>query len=74
MSAEADSPDHAVRRLQEALGKRLSGCEVVELDIPASRGGNPWLNYAGLWKGHPNFDAFREAVAEYRANVDAPQQ
>lgn len=74
LSVEADSPRNAVRRLKEAMERKLSECEVIELDIPPARLGNPWSKHAGVWKEHPDYDAFREAVTEYRRSVDASQE
>ncbi len=74
LSVEADSAANAVSRLKEAMENRLSECEVVEVSIPSSRRDHPWLKYAGIWKGHLEYDAFREAVTEYRAGVDAERE
>lgn len=71
LSVEADSPTNAVRQLKAAMEKKLSECEMVELDILPSRADHPWFKYVGIWKGHPDFEAFREAVTEHRAGVDA---
>ena len=74
LAAEANSPANAVRRLKEAMEKKLAECEVVELEIHSSPADHPWVKHAGIWKEHPDFDAFREAVTEYRAGVDALQE
>ena len=70
LSVEADSAANAVSQLKEAMENRLSECEVVEVNIPSPRRDHPWLNYAGIWEAHPEFDAFRESVTEYRAGAD----
>ena len=74
LSVEADSAANAVSRLKEAMENRLAEGEVVEVNIPSSRRDHPWLKYAGIWKGHPEFGGFREAVTEYRAGVDAARE
>ncbi|MBI2949336.1 MAG: hypothetical protein HYY23_16975 [Verrucomicrobia bacterium] len=74
LSVEADSPANAVNQLKQAMEHRLSECEVVELNIQSSRRDHAWLKYAGVWKEHPEFDAFQEAVTEYRAGVDSARE
>ena len=74
LSVEADSAAKAVSKLKEAVENKLSECEVVELKIPWSRRDDPWVKFAGIWKGHPDFEAFQEAVTEYRADVDAARE
>ncbi len=74
LSVEADSAANAVSQLKEAVENKLLECEVVELDIPSSRRDHPWLQFAGVWKDHPDFEAFQEAVTEYRAGADASRE
>jgi len=74
LAVEADSAGNAVRRLKETVEKRLSECEVVEFDVAPPRVSNPWQKYAGVWKLHPEFDVFQEAVTEYRAGADASRE
>ena len=74
LSVEGDSAANAVSRLKEAVENKLSACEVVELTIRSSQRDHPWLKYAGIWKGHPDFEAFQEAVAEYRTSVVASRE
>lgn len=74
LSVEADSAANAVSQLKEAMEHKLSGCEVVELNIRSSQRDHPWLKYAGVWKEHPDFETFQEAVTEYRTDVDAARK
>jgi hypothetical protein len=46
--------------------KRLANGEWLQVPLPGPPETNPWVAYAGVWKDHPDFDAFLENVAEYR--------
>jgi phosphoribosylformylglycinamidine (FGAM) synthase PurS component len=70
LEVEAGSREDAVERLREVAQKRLANVELVELSLPEVREPNPWVSFAGVWKDHPDFDAFRENIAEYRRKVD----
>jgi hypothetical protein len=70
LEAEASSREEAVERLRELAKKRLESGELVEISLPEVREPNPWVEFAGVWKDHPDFDAFRENIAEYRRKVD----
>ena len=56
----------ALTRLAELAKKRLAGGELVQIALPGPTESNPWKKFAGIWKDHPDFDAFRESIAEYR--------
>jgi hypothetical protein len=38
--------------------------------IAPSPGSNPWLAIAGMWKDDPTIDEFRQAIEEYRREID----
>lgn len=66
--AEGDTRAKALARLGELAENRLSQGEIVE--IPSSID-HPWAKYSGIWKDHPEFDAYQADIAKYRASADA---
>jgi transcriptional regulator NrdR family protein len=70
MASEGSSREEAVERLREQATQRLKGGELVEISIAAVADANPWVRYAGIWKNHPDFDAFLENLAEYRRTAN----
>jgi hypothetical protein len=70
LTAEAPTPDEAVRKLQELVEARVSaGTLFTEIDVPDA--GNPWLRGAGMFKGDPLFEEWQQAIAERRRQLDA---
>ena len=70
LQSEGSSPDEAVRRLRDLAEERIAGGVVVQIELPASPTPNPWVEFAGVWKDHPDFDAFRENIAAHRRQID----
>ena len=31
---------------------------------------HPWMPFAGIWKDHPEIDAWQDTIAEHRAQLD----
>ena len=31
---------------------------------------HPWVPFAGIWKDHPEIDAWADTIAEHRAQLD----
>lgn len=69
MESEGESREDAVERLREQAVQRLKASELVQVSIQEIPD-NPWIKYAGIWKDHPEFDAFLENIAEYRRTAD----
>ncbi len=70
LSAEGATEEEALRRLREQIDDRLaSGTRLVSLQVPAR--GNPWTEFAGMFKDDPHFDEWQEAIAENRRKADA---
>jgi hypothetical protein len=68
-TAEGSTPDEALRRFKEKILEQLiGGAELVSLDVPANK---PWLEAFGVFRDDPDFDAWQEAMAEYRRQVEA---
>lgn len=75
ISAEGQTSDEALRRLQAELQQRIAnGSQVVFLETessqPAIGAEHPLARYAGCMKDDPLYDEWQAAVAEYRAQCD----
>jgi hypothetical protein len=65
LASEGKSRADALRRLQRLACKRLSAGELVQVDF-ASGAVNPWKEFAGVWKDHPEFESFLADIVAYR--------
>jgi hypothetical protein len=72
LETEGKSREEAIERLSELAQKRIAGGQLLEITLPRLPETNPWRAYAGIWKDHPDFDAFLENIAEYRRKVNRP--
>jgi hypothetical protein len=72
LETEGTSQDDALERLYELAKKRLASGQLIQMNLPDGPATNPWQAYAGIWKDHPEFDAFLENIAEYRRGVNRP--
>ena len=73
METEGASREEALQRLQELAQSRLAAGELVQVSLPNGDSGHPWMKFAGVWKGHPEFDQFQQNVAEFRRSLDVPE-
>ena len=61
--------EEALRKLRDKIRSRLkNGVEVVALEVSAEP--NPWVEFAGMFKDDPMIDEWKNAMAEYRRQVD----
>ena len=66
---EGPTREEALKKLQDELQAKISnGAEVVLLDVPAEP--NPWLKIAGMYKDDSMFEEWKQAMAEYRDQVE----
>jgi hypothetical protein len=72
LETEGASQDEALERLYELAKKRLAAGQLIQMNLPDTSATNPWQAFAGIWKDHPDFDAFLENIAEYRRSADQP--
>src|SRR5690349_6264072 len=70
MESEGRSLSEAVDRLREQAARRLKGSELIQVSIPGPGGTNPWLEYSGIWKDHPDFEGFLDNISEYRRTAN----
>ena len=69
LTAEAATRDEALKKLRELIAERLAGgAELVRLEVPGSE--HPLARFAGTLKDDPLVDAWEEAMAEYRRQID----
>lgn len=73
METEGASREEALQRLQELASARLAAGELVQVAVPNGDADHPWMKFAGVWKDHPEFDQFRQNVADYRQSLDATE-
>ena len=73
LSADGESFDAAVLKLQGVLTERLSaGSRLTVIQVPSVPPPTP-PTFAGILKDNPLYDEWREAMAEYRRQVDADE-
>jgi hypothetical protein len=72
LESEGASQEEAVERLRQLATDRLAQGKLLQMELPG--GSNPWQAFAGMWKDHPEFDAFLENIAEYRRDVDRSER
>jgi hypothetical protein len=66
LASEGKSRDEAIRRLRQLASKRIADGELIQVDLVTSADANPWVKFAGIWKDHPEFEAFLADIASYR--------
>ena len=72
LESEGSSQDEALERLYELAKKRFASGQFFQMQLPDSSATNPWQSFAGIWKDHPEFDAFLKNIAEYRRSANRP--
>ena len=73
VTAEGPTEDAAVQMLSERLNERLKQVRMVTVEIPVKTD-KPWMAAAGCLKVEPDHEAYRDAILEYRRQVDADPQ
>jgi len=74
LSAEGPTPEEAVGRLRGLLQERMAaGSRVVSMrvsptELPAAE--HPWARFAGDLKDDPLLEEWKQAMAEYRQQVE----
>jgi hypothetical protein len=70
LEAEGLSRDDAVEHLSTLVRERLARGELLQIPLPGTDKDNPWVAYAGIWKDHPDWEAFKKNIADYRRRTD----
>ena len=69
LSAEGTTPEDAIENLRHAIQTRIDqGARIAYLEL--SEPHNPWLQLIGVYKDDPLLDGYRQAMADYRKQVD----
>jgi hypothetical protein len=69
MTAKGTTREEALAKLRAKIEARLKeGAELVGLEIGPQA--NPWVEFAGMFKGDPLIDEWKKAMADYRNKVD----
>lgn len=68
LTVEGATREEALQQLRQALQTRLrAGAEIATLEV--SVGEHPLAPYAGMFKDNPLFDAWQQAIADYRQEM-----
>ncbi len=69
VAVEAPTREEALAKLREVLQARLqNGAEIVPLEVTPVQ--HPWMKFAGMFKDDPLVEEWKEAMAEYRREVE----
>ncbi len=69
LATQGHTREEAIERLCELAKQRLSTGEVIQIDLPVGTAAHPWVPFAGIWKDHPEIDAWLGTIAEQRAQL-----
>jgi predicted RNase H-like HicB family nuclease len=70
LAAEGATREEALEQFRQALTTRLqSGAELALVEVPVAE--HPLASYAGMFKDNPLFDAWQQAIDDYRRHRDA---
>ena len=70
LESEGKSRREALGRLSELARQRLAAGQLVQMSLPDCPESNPWKSFAGIWKHHPDYDAFVNNIKDYRRSVN----
>lgn len=69
VSVDGATREEALKKLQDEIQTRIrSGAEIITLEMPAES--NPWLKIAGMYKDDPMLEEWKQAMAEYRDQIE----
>lgn len=69
VSAKGATGEEALAKLRAKIEKRLKkGARIVGLEIGSHN--DPWVEFAGMFKGDPWIEDWKRSVEEYRKKVD----
>ncbi len=69
VSVKGATREEALAKLRAKIEKRLKkGAEVVGLEIGTTP--DPWMEFAGMFKGDPWIEHWKRSIEEYRKQVD----
>jgi len=69
VSADGATREEALSKLRAKIESGLeNGAELVGLEVGTAA--DPWMGFAGMFKGDPWIDDWKRSVEEYRKQVD----
>ena len=69
--AEGATRDEALQNLRDQIEERVAGgAESVSIDLPEQRPAHAWLRSAGMIQDDPLVEEWKQAMVEYRRQVD----
>jgi hypothetical protein len=69
LTAEGATREEALGQLRQAWQNRLrAGAEITPFEVSATE--HPLAPYAGMFKDNPLFDAWQQAIADYRRQAE----
>jgi hypothetical protein len=69
LETEAPTPEEAVQKLRQLIECRIAaGAQFVAVSLDT--GLHPLAPFAGMLKGDPSLDTWKQAMAEYRTKRD----
>jgi len=66
----ARTETEALAQAGKALGEWLGSGKIVEVEVPGTSTGNPWLDAWGRSADDPDFDEYRSEIERARAAED----
>ena len=70
ISVESDTEEEALHKVQSYLKSILSGGRIVQLEVDIKSEEHPWQQFAGMFDGDPDWEAFQASIREYREEID----
>ncbi len=71
LSVEGATRDEVLAKLRDQLAARpREGTELISLEVAAQPTGNPWVQFAGMFKDDPYFEEWQQAIADNRRKMD----
>jgi predicted RNase H-like HicB family nuclease len=67
---ESDTEEDALRKVHASLRSLLAGGRIVQLEVDMKPEEHPWQQFAGMFAGDPDWEAFQESIREYREEID----
>ena len=69
LTGKGATREEALRKLRAKILARLKeGVELVGLELDSEA--NPWVEFAGMFKDDPMIDEWKQAMADYRQEVE----
>jgi hypothetical protein len=69
LTGKGATREEALGKLRAKIQARLkAGVELIGLEVGAEP--NPWVEFAGMFKDDPMIDEWKQAMADYRKEVE----